>query len=129
MIERIEQFRPELQSMSVRDVEELRNNQIPFVVSAAANHAFSCVTELTWSWIRQLADVEPSINGAVTAWQVRVAQKIGVGPDERDPKRRGRQSRTVLESTNSTDLPVPGDFPQQIISLLEKRKLIKPARD
>jgi hypothetical protein len=47
MIERIEQLRPALQAMSRRDAEELRDDHVPFVVPAAANHAFSSVTELT----------------------------------------------------------------------------------
>ena len=129
MIERIEQFRPELQAMSFPDPDEFRDNHIPLVVPAASNHSLSCITELTWGRIRQLTDIEPSIDGPLVARQVRVTEQIGVRPDERDSKRRRRQRWAVLECPNGPDLPVGGDCSPQILAVPEKRNLVQPARD
>src|SRR5579871_1801954 len=102
-------------------VQELRNDDVPLIGAAAANHTFSGVPELSGSWIRQLADIEPSIDGTVTPREIRIAQKIGVRAGKRHPVGGGRQSWPVLKCADCADLPVSGEFPQKIMSSCQKR--------
>jgi hypothetical protein len=111
------------------DVQELRNDHVPFVVAAAANDAFPGIAKLTRRRIGDLADVEPSIDRPLVARQVWIAQQIGVRSGERDAVRGRRESWPVLECANCPDLPAAADFLQQIMRLLKERQRIHPGHD
>src|SRR4030095_5379464 len=111
------------------DVQELRNDHVPFVVAAAANHALRGIAKLTRRRIGELADVEPSIDRPLVARQVWIAEQISVRSGERHAVRGGRESWPVLERANRPDLPAAGDLSQQIMPLLKERRCIYPGPD
>src|SRR5262249_39427169 len=76
MVEGIEQLRAKLDFVRFGDAEVFVDHEIPLIAAAALNGPLAGIPQLTGSGIRKLADVKPTVDGAVAMAEVRVPGKV-----------------------------------------------------